>query len=82
MFAKVLPNEALPEISTVADNAIPDVKIGDTAAAAIYKLYRAGILKGADERGTFAPKSYVLRSEISAIVTRLAVSRLRLRFTL
>ena len=82
MFAKVLPGEALPEISTVADNAIPDVKIGDTAAAAIYKLYRAGILKGADERGTFAPKSYVLRSEISAIVTRLAVSRLRLRFTL
>lgn len=77
-----LPEEALPAVNAVADDAIPDVKSGDPAAAAIYKLYRAGILTGNDEKGTFAPASNIRRSEVAAIVTRMADVSLRKTVTL
>jgi hypothetical protein len=55
----------------VADNAIPDVKMGDKYADEIYEFYRAGILTGNDAAGTFAPDSNIKRSEVAAILIRM-----------
>ncbi len=82
IMAKALPDSALPAINTVEDNAIPDVKMMDARAADIYKLYRAGILTGSDSRGTFNPQSDIKRSEVAALVTRMADASLRKSVTL
>ena len=71
IFSNALPVETLSEKNSVADNAIPDVSISHPQAAAIYRLYRAGVLTGMDEKGTFLPDSNIKRSEISAILTRM-----------
>ncbi|MCR4963979.1 MAG: S-layer homology domain-containing protein [Firmicutes bacterium] len=82
IMAKALPDSALPAINTVEDNAIPDVKTTDAQAADIYKLYRAGILTGSDDKGTFNPRSDIKRSEVAALVTRMVDTNLRKSVTL
>ncbi|MBR7056754.1 MAG: InlB B-repeat-containing protein [Oscillospiraceae bacterium] len=82
LLGGALPDEALEAMNLVADDAIPDVKMGDAYSAAIYKLYRAGILIGNDDRGTFAPDATIRRSEVAAIVTRMAITSLRRSITL
>ncbi len=82
IFAAALPSKALPVINNLADNAIPDVKMSNAYAASIYKLYRAGILTGNDGRGTFAPDTYITRAECATIVSRMAESNNRKRFSL
>ena len=77
IMSKALPDTALQQKNTVDDNAIPDVKMTDAHAADIYKLYRAGILTGSDTKGTFRPDSTIMRSEVSALVTRMADASLR-----
>lgn len=57
--------------NSVADNAIPDVKLSDKYASEIYTFYRAGILTGNDAAGTFAPNSSIKRSEVAAILSRM-----------
>lgn len=42
----------------------------DTTGAAVYRLYRAGILTGNDAYGTFAPYTDIQRSEVAAIISR------------
>ena len=71
IFAKALPDEALKEKNSIADNSIPDVDVTHPQASAIYKLYRVGILTGNDEKGTFFPNNSIKRSEVSAILTRM-----------
>ena len=63
--------EHYEQLNTVADNALPDVKLGDAFAAAIYELYRAGILHSNDTAGTFRPESTIKRSEAAAILNRM-----------
>ena len=82
IFAKSLPAEALAEMNSVADDAIPDVKMSDSFAAFVYKLYRAGILTGSDANGTFNPQTYITRAEAAAIVSRMAESNNRVSITL
>lgn len=82
ILGAALPDEALEGVNSIADNAIPDVKIGDTYASAIYRLYRAGILTGGDDQGTYSPNSNIKRSEVAAIVTRMADTSLRKTVTL
>lgn len=82
ILAAALPSEALKGVNNVADDAIPDVKLDHDCAEAIYKLYRAGVLVGNDDQGTFAPNSNIKRSEVAAIVTRMADSGLRKAITL
>ena len=77
ILAGALPEEALSGINNVEDNAIPDVAMGDANAEAIYFLYRAGIFAGNDAKGTFAPESNISRSEVSAVVSRMADPELR-----
>ena len=85
-FAKILssalPDEALPTINSVGDNAIPDVSLGDTFSDAIYRLYRSGIIIGSDSKGTFYPTEAITRGAACAIATRMAVPSLRKSVTL
>lgn len=72
LFSRALPEEALPEVNTIPDNSIPDVKsAGSVYDQAIYKLYRAGIVAGTDAKGTFKPDSTIHRSEVAAILIRM-----------
>ena len=72
LFAAALPEEALAEINTVEDGAIADVPQNSGYADAVYLLYRAGVLTGSDARGSFHPDSPIKRSEVAAIVARMA----------
>lgn len=80
IFANALPDEALSPINTVSK--IPDVPSSAYYASHVYKLYRAGILSGGDANGTFSPDSYITRQEAAAIVSRMAESSSRVKFTL
>ena len=73
IFARSLPEEALPAVNTIPDDAIPDVKksSGNQYYEEIYALYRAGIVNGSDANGTFNPLSNIKRSEVAAIVVRM-----------
>lgn len=82
IFANAMDDIGLYPISTVADNAIPDVKMTATYANDVYKLYRAGILAGNDTLGTFSPNTYITRAEASAILARMADTNNRLTFTI
>lgn len=82
IFARALPDEALAAINIVNDNAIPDVSASDYYASYVYKLYRAGILKGSDVNGTFHPATFITRSEAATIVSRMASSDNRISLTL
>jgi len=75
LLAAALPEEALPAINTVT--LIPDVAPESENAAAIYALYRAGILTGNDAAGTFAPDTTINRAAAAAILTRMADPTLR-----
>ena len=82
ILARALPESALPEINAIADGDIPDVPADAVSAEEIYTLYRAGILTGNDEYGTFLPESDIKRSEVAAIVSRMAYRSLRREVTL
>ena len=82
IMSKALPDSALQEVNRVDDNAIPDVKMLDPHYSDIYRLYRAGILTGNDKKGTFNPQSDIKRSEVAALVTRMADPSLRKSVTL
>lgn len=71
-----------PISNSVADNAIPDVKIGNSYSSEIYEFYRAGILIGSDEAGTFRPTSTIKRSEAATILVRMYDSSARRSITL
>ena len=80
---RALTGFAATEIyNTVSDNAIPDVKMDDANADAIYTFYRAGILTGSDGSGTFNPNSAIKRSEVAAILSRMFDSNVRQSITL
>ena len=82
ILAAALPPEALEAVNAVADGAVPDVSMEDEAAEAIYRLYRAGILTGNDEKGTFTPEAGITRAAAAAILTRRADPALRTPVTL
>ena len=72
IFARALPEKALPAVNTIPDGSIPDVKcVGSTWGQSIYALYRAGIVNGSDTKGTFNPDRMIKRSEVAAIVVRM-----------
>ena len=73
ILAHALPEKELAPMNTVADGAIPDVAMTNAHAAEIYMLYRAGVLTGNDSYGTFKPESNIQRSEVAAIIVRMAI---------
>lgn len=80
LLASALPDEELPEINTVVLNSIPNVQnrvYSKYSVEPVYKLYRAGVLTGNDDRGTFNGDSYITRGAACAIATRMIDSSLR-----
>lgn len=72
ILSKALPEDALSVKNSVDNDAIPDVPMTNGSSAAVYALYRAGVLTGGDAAGNFFPDNDIKRSEVSAIVTRMA----------
>lgn len=64
--------EGIVPANTVADGAIPDVPMSHPYAGDIYLLYRLGVLTGSDAARSFLPASNIQRSEVAAILMRLA----------
>jgi len=81
IFAAALPEAALPAINKINVGQIPDVSL-ETSYAGIYLLYRAGVLTGKNAAGSFGPADKVLRKEVAAVVSRMAVASLRVNFTI
>jgi len=82
IFAYALPDSAMNEINTIPDGSIPDVPMSHPQSAAIYKMYRVGILQGNDLARTCNPGASIKRSEVAAILTRMMDSSKRVRFDL
>lgn len=81
ILSNALPKEALNEINIIESGKIPDV-VENTINEPIYLFYRVGILTGSDKYGTFNPNSNIQRSEVAAIVTRMADATQRKTFQL
>ncbi|MDO4562244.1 MAG: S-layer homology domain-containing protein [Clostridia bacterium] len=82
IFYAALPASEYAVINEVANNAIPDVSLIAKSAKEIYAFYRAGILVGSDNEGTFNPESNIVRSEVAAILTRMFDGSARKTITL
>ncbi|MCL2126358.1 MAG: S-layer homology domain-containing protein [Oscillospiraceae bacterium] len=82
IFAAALPNEAFTVINQVANGAIPDIDMEHPQAAAIYKLYRAGIVEGSDAAHNFRPDTNIVRRDVAVILTRMMDDSARKTFTL
>ena len=82
IFYGAMPARTYYAVNDVADNAVPDVKMGGDFANEIYTFYRAGILTGNDDAGTFNPESNIKRSEVAAILIRMFDTNARQTLTL
>lgn len=82
ILSATFPDAALAKINQVPDNSIPDVKVSDAYGKAVYRLYRAGVLTGINDMGTFSANSNIQRSEVAAIVSRMADPNKRLSLDL
>ena len=79
MFAAAIPEEHFAPINDV--KGIPDV-LRDSVNADVYlTFYKAGVLLG-DEKGNFNPDSDIKRSEIAAIINRVALPENRVKGTI
>ncbi len=72
IFARALPAEAMTPINKIDDNTIPDVSNSYTYGAAVYTLYRAGILSGSGDNHAYNPNNNITRAEVATIVAHMA----------
>ena len=82
MLADAVPDEALTPLNRVADGAIPDVFESYSYGAAVYKLYRAGVLTGSDDERSFLPGRTIRRAEAAAVIMRILDADSRESFSL
>lgn len=80
ILVKALPDSAMAVMNSVPGGAVGDVEY--SSASHVYTFYRAGILTGKDDAGNFYPADKILRSEVAAVVSRMAVPALRVEFSL
>ncbi|MBQ9922586.1 MAG: S-layer homology domain-containing protein [Clostridia bacterium] len=71
IFFNAIPPQNLFEYIDVTDGSIPDISAEDEYYSRIYSFYRAGILTGRDEKGSFFPNDRILRSEVCAVLMRI-----------
>lgn len=71
ILSGALPNVALEPINQIDDNAVPDVLVSAPYGEAVYKLYRAGIMRGSDSVRTFLHFSEIKKSKVATIVSRM-----------
>ncbi|MCR5826461.1 MAG: S-layer homology domain-containing protein [Oscillospiraceae bacterium] len=77
LLAAALPDEAYA--AKTGARSIPDVTGEERYAAAVRRLYAAGVVGGVDAAGTFAPARSITRAEVAAIATRASIPALRLQ---
>ena len=82
IFASSLPDKALSAINKIEDGQVPDVSSSTPGGKAVYKLYNAGILTGADSSGTFHPNNNISRAEVATMAIRMADKEMRFTFEL
>ena len=80
ILSSSIPQSSFTKINNVTN--IPDVSSDNYAIERILMLYNAGILAGSDKYGSFKPETSITRSEVSAIVTRIADPTLRMNLKL
>lgn len=80
IFANSLPDEALGAINKIPDNSIGDVPSSSAYASAVYKLYRAGILAGIDDKHNCGPEVFISRKEVASILARMMNENKRVSF--
>ena len=74
VFASILPEA---EYAALRSGNIPDVTPDMPCAAAVQKLYDAGIVGGDTGTGNYRPNEFLKRSEACVIFTRIALRELR-----
>ncbi len=80
IFANALPDKAFAAINRIPDGSILDVKSGATYAHYVYKLYRAGIVTGVDEKHNCNPYANIIRAEVATIISRMMDDSKRKKF--
>ena len=75
LFAAALPEEYFNPINNI--KGIPDVARDEKNADVYLLLYNAGILLGSDSEGNLNPDSVIKRSEVAAIINRMALPESR-----
>ena len=74
VFANILPEA---EYAAIRSGNIPDVPADAACAAAVQKLYNAGIVSGDSGTGNYRPSDSLKRSEACVIFTRIALQNMR-----
>ncbi len=74
VFASILPEA---EYTAIRSGNIPDVTAEMPCAAAVQKLYNAGIVGGDSGTGNYRPSDSLKRSEACVIFTRIALQNTR-----
>lgn len=87
IFYHALPEDHYTVKNQIADDAIPDVKLGDAYAEEVYAFYRAGILAGYTDSAAFAEHAFgtdskIKRSEVAVIVVHMMEPDTRVSFTI
>ena len=77
LFYDAMPEGFYKRINNVTY--IPDVDKNDACYNKLLNLYNAGIVMGNDAYGNFNPSSSIIRSEVAAIINRVAVEENRVR---
>ena len=77
LFVRALPASWYTEINLFIN--IPDVPTTHASYAIIQRLYNAGVITGVDSAYNFKPNDNIKRSELSAIINRVALVDSRLR---
>lgn len=77
MFVRALPSSWYKAQNLFLT--IPDVPSTSSSFAAIQRLYNAGVITGVDAAYNFKPNDNIKRSELSAIINRVALVESRLR---
>lgn len=81
VLANSLPFTELSNINP-SISSLPDVAVVDAYYNEIIMLYRAGVLSGKDEYGTFSPTENITRAEVAATINRIIKPDARLSVTL
>lgn len=71
VFSRSIPEAELYTINYVPS--LPDVSLDTKYSENIFKLYRAGILLGSDQAGTFHPQRPVSKAEAAIIMGRIVI---------
>ena len=68
---KAIPAARMTEVKPVADGDIPDVAESQTNGGIVYRWYRAGLLTGSDEKGSFKGDTGITRAEVAVILCKI-----------